>query len=139
NFHLFKTFRGIGTTATVDFLNDRLDNNAQFIRLRPQYTAQLNLSVAQPLLQSFGWDFSYLVVRVAEETADAAFYAYKAQLADFVQHVVEAYWNVVRARGQVQVARDSKALADRTVEENQARVRVGLFAPVAVLEAQADA
>src|SRR5438874_10644711 len=33
----------------------------------------------------------------------------------------------------------SKALADRTVEENQARVRVGLLPPVAVLEAQADA
>jgi outer membrane protein len=138
NFHLLKTFRS-GTTATIDFLNDRLDNNARFSQLRPQYQTQLNLSVTQPLLRSFGWDFTYLVVRVAEQTAEAAFYTYKGQLADFVEQVIEAYWNVVGNREQVAVARESKALADRTVEENQARVRVGLFAPVSVLEAQADA
>ena len=138
NFHLIKTFRP-GTTATVDFLNERVDNNAHFNQLRPQYKPQLNLSVVQPLLQNFGWDFSYLVVRVAEQTADAAVYTYKAQLADFVQQVIEAYWNVVRTREAVAVQRESKALADRTVEENQARVRVGLLPPVAVLEAQADA
>ncbi len=138
NFHLFKTFR-TGTLATIDFLNDRLDNSARFNTLRPEYVPQLNLSLVQPLLRNFGWDFSYLVVRVAQETADAAVYQYQAQLADFVESVIETYWNVVRARENVEVQRESKALADKTVEENQARVRVGLLPPVAVLEARADA
>ena len=52
---------------------------------------------------------------------------------------IDAYWNVVRARETLEVQRESKALADRTVDENEARVRVGLLPPVAVLEAQADA
>src|SRR6185295_4715195 len=77
NFHLLKTFR-TGTIASVDFLNDCLDNNARFIQLRPQYSPQLNLSVVQPLLRSFGWDFTYLVVKVAEQTADAAVFQYQA-------------------------------------------------------------
>jgi outer membrane protein TolC len=138
NLHLFKTFR-TGTLATIDFLNERLDNNARFNQLRPQYTSNLNFSLVQPLLRSFGWDFSYLVVRVAERTADAAVHQYEANLANFVQQVIESYWNVVRARENLEVQRESKALADRTVEENQARVRVGLLPPVATLEAQADA
>ncbi len=138
NFHLFKTFR-TGTLATIDFLNDRLDNNAAFQQLRPQYTPELTFSLVQPLLQNFGWDFSYLVVRIQEQTAEATLYSFAAQLANFVEQVIEAYWNVVRAREDVAVQRESKALADRTVEENQARVRVGLLPPVAVLEAQADA
>ena len=138
DFHLFKTFRS-GTLATIDFLNERLDNNARFNQLRPEYITHLNLSLVQPLLRNFGWDFSYLVVRVAEENADASVYQYQAALADFVEQVIEAYWNVVRARENVEVQHESKALADRTVEENQARVRVGLLPPVAVLEAQADA
>ena len=138
NFHLFKTFRS-GTVATIDALNDRLDNNARFSQLRPQYTAHLSLSVVQPLLRNFGWDFSYLVVRVAERMADASVYQYEAALADFVEAVIEAYWNVVRARDTLAVQRESKALADKTVEENEARVRVGLLPPVATLEAQADA
>ncbi len=138
NARLWKRLRS-GTLATVDFLNDRLDRNSSFDQLQPAYKPELRLSIVQPLLQNFGWDFSYLVVRVAEQTADAAVYQYQAQLADFVQQVIEAYWNVVGAREQVEVEHESKALADRTVAENEARVRVGLLAPVAVLEAQADA
>ena len=138
NFHLLKTFR-TGTQTVIDFLNERVDANARFNQLRPQYQPRLNFSVLQPLLRNFGWDFSYLVVRVAQQTADASVYQYEAQLADFVESVIEAYWNVVRARETLEVQRESKALADRTVDENEARVRVGLLPPVAVLEAQADA
>ena len=127
------------TQVVVDFDHERLDNNARFFQLRPQYDAALTLSVVQPLLRDFGWDFSYLVVRVAERNADASVYLYEAELADFVTLVIAAYWRVVAAREAVAVQEESKALADRTVTENEARVRVGLFAPVAVLEAQADA
>jgi outer membrane protein TolC len=138
NFHLFKMFRS-GTQVNLDSLNDRFDQNSQFNQLRPQYKPDLNFSLVQPLLQNFGWDFSYLIVRVAEQTADAAVYTYEANVANFVQQVIQAYWAVVGAREQVDVARDAKALADQTTEENRARVRVGLLAPVSILEAQADA
>jgi outer membrane protein TolC len=138
NFHLFKTFR-TGTVGTIDFLNQRLDTNARFQQLRPQYHPELNFSLIQPLLRNFGWDFTYLVVRVAEQTADAARYTYEAQLTDFVGTVIVAYWNVVRARENLEVQRESRELAVRTVEENEARVRVGLLPPVATLEARADA
>jgi len=138
NAHLFKLFR-TGTQVTIDSLNDRLDNNSRFSQLRPEFIPQLNLSLVQPLLQNFGWDFTYLVVRVSEQNADAAVYTYEATLANFVLQVIQAYWGVVGAREQVTVAQDAKALADRTVDENQARVRVGLLPPVSVLEAQADA
>ena len=138
NLHLLKLFRS-GTQVTIDSLNDRLDVNSRFNQLRPQYTPSLNFSLIQPLLQNFGWDFTYLVVRVAEQTADAAVYQYEATLADFVQQVIATYWTVVGARETVEVDRQAKELADRTVQENEARVRVGLLPPVSVLEAQADA
>lgn len=128
-----------GTRLDIDFLNERLDNNARFIQLRPQYTPQLGFSVVQPLLRDFGWDFSYLVVRAAERTADAAYYQYEADLSDFVVNVIIAYWAVVGRREAVEVRREAMVLAERTVTENQARVDVGLLAPVSVLEAQADA
>jgi outer membrane protein len=137
NLHLLKLFRS-GTQVTIDSLNDRFDANSRFNQLRPQYKPALNFSLIQPLLQNFGWDFSYLVVRIAEQTADAAAYQYEANVANFVQQVIGAYWAVVGARENVEVQRESRALAARTVEENQARVRVGLLPPVAVLEAQAD-
>jgi outer membrane protein TolC len=138
NFHLSKLLR-TGTLFQTNFLNDRLDNNASFVSLRPQYHPELGFSVLQPLLRDFGWDFSYLVVRVAEKESDSAVYLYEADLANFVDRVIRAYWGVVGQRETLQASREAKQLADRTVEENEARVRVGLFPPVAVLEAQADA
>lgn len=138
NLRLQKLLR-TGASFTVDFLNDRLDSNSRFQSLRPQYKPSVGFSVVQPLLRDLGWNFSYLVVRVAHEQADAAAFRYQAELADFVQEVIQAYWAVVGNREAVEVQRQSLALANRTVEENSARVKVGLFAPVAVLEAQADA
>ncbi len=138
NAYLRKLLR-TGARLNVDFLNERLDNNAQFIELRPQYTPEMGFSLVQPLLRDFGWDFSYLVVRVAERTADAAYYQYEADLTDFVVQVIIAYWAVVGRREAVEVRREAMVLAERTVSENQARVDVGLLPPVSVLEAQADA
>jgi outer membrane protein TolC len=135
---LAKLFRS-STQLRIDFLNDRTTSNASFVQLSPQYAPELRFSVVQPLLRDFGWDFSYMVVRVAEKYAAASLYQYEADLADFVLTVVDAYWNVVGARENVEVQRESLELAQRTVQENEARVRVGLLAPVAVLEAQAQA
>jgi outer membrane protein len=135
---LAKLFRS-STQFRVDFLNPRTTSNASFVQLSPQYAPELRFSIVQPLLRDFGWDFSYMIVRVAEQFADAALYQYEADLADFVLEVIDAYWNLVGARENVEVQRESLRLAERTVQENEARVRVGLLAPVAVLEAQAQA
>jgi outer membrane protein len=129
----------LGTQLSIDSENERVDNNATYVSLRPQYNPELRFSLVQPLLRDFGWDFTYLVVRAAERTADSSIYLYEADLANFVERVIRTYWAVVGARENVAVRQEAKHLADRTVEENEARVRVGLFAPVAVLEAQADA
>jgi outer membrane protein TolC len=117
NFHLSKLLRS-STRLQFDFLNDRLDNNASYLGFRPQYSPALSFSLVQPLLRDFGWDFSYLVVRSAERTADSAVYLYEADLADFVDRVIRSYWRVVGARESVEATLEAKQLADRTVVEN---------------------
>jgi len=136
--YLTKLFR-TGTQFRVDFLNDEFSSNARFVQLSPEYSPELRFSLVQPLLRDFGWDFSYTIVRAAERLADASVYQYEADLADFILTVIDAYWNVVGARENLDVRQEAHALAERTVEENEARVNVGLLAPVAVLEAKAQA
>ena len=50
-----------------------------------------------------------------------------------------AYWDLVFARSAVDVARRALSLADRLVEDNQARVEVGTLAPLDIVQAQAEA
>ncbi|MBI3767443.1 MAG: TolC family protein [Deltaproteobacteria bacterium] len=127
-----------GANFEIDFDNNRLVSNAKFQALVPQYKPQLLFSLNQPLLRNFGANFAYLLVDISNITSEQAQYTYRAQLANFVQSVVLAYWNVVNARETLAVRQKSLALAQQTLHENTERVRVGLLAPVSVTEARSQ-
>ena len=79
-------------------------------------------------------------MRVAERTAEGALLPVRGQRSPTsCEQVIDAYFAVMGARANLQVLREAEALAQRTVDENKARVKVGLLPPVAILEAQADA
>lgn len=127
-----------GGTFQIDFTNNRFVSNARFQGLIPQYQPELLFSLNQPLLRNFGSNFAYLLVNLSNISSEQAQYNYRAQLANFVKTVVQAYWNVVNARETLVVQRQSLALAQQTSRENDERVRVGLLAPVAVTEARSQ-
>lgn len=127
-----------GANFAIDFTNNRLTSNAHFQSLVPQYKPELLFSLNQPLLRNFGSNFAYLLVDITNVTSEQAQYNYRAQLADFVKSVVQAYWNVVNARETLVVRQQSLALAQQTLHENTERVRVGLLAPVSVTEARSQ-
>lgn len=128
-----------GATISLAFNNNRFDSNSAFFGLRPLYRPELDFSVTQPLLRDFGWGLSYLVVRIAEASSQAALHTYQAHLADFVLRVIEAYWGVVRATEELQVRKQGLELARTVVRQNRARASVGLLPPVAVKEAESTA
>ena len=133
-----KTLRS-GGDFRIDFTNNRFVSNAVFQGLVPQYKADLDFSLNQPLLRNFGLNFAYLLVNVTQLNSEAAAWTYRAQLADFVKRVISAYWVVVFTRQNLAVQQQSLELAQQTLRENNERVRVGLLAPVAVKEAESEA
>jgi len=133
-----KTLR-TGAEISGALTTNRQSLNAAFQTLRPQYTTDLQFSLNQPLLRDFGKNFAYLLVEVTETDSEAARYRYRAELANFVKRVIEAYWVVVFTRQNLVVQEQSHELALQTLRENEERVRVGLLAPVVVKEAQSQA
>ena len=127
-----------GADFSVSLATNRQNLNAFFQTLRPQYTTELLFSLNQPLLRDFGKNFAYLLVEISELGSEAARYRYRAELADFVKRVIEAYWVVVFTRQNLVVQEQSRDLAGETLRENQERVRVGLLAPVVVKEAESE-
>jgi outer membrane protein TolC len=133
-----KTLR-TGGDFHIDFTNNRFVSNARFQGLIPQYEPELVFSLNQPLLRNFGVNFAYLLVDATRLNSEAAAWTYRAQLADFVKRVIQAYWVVVFTRQNLEVQKQSLELARQTLRENNERVRVGLLAPVAVKEAESQA
>ena len=56
-----------------------------------------------------------------------------------IANVRNAYWDLAYARAAVDVAQRSLELAEKLVEDNQARVEVGTLAPIDVVQAEAEA
>ena len=128
-----------GTTVSASLASNELDQNSAFLGLRPEYRPELLFSITQPLLRDFGRDVTILLVRSAEATSEAAYYDYRARVADLVREVVEAYWAIVQTRENLRAEEDGLALARQLEKENDARVRAGVLPPIAVKEAAASA
>jgi len=139
NFAVDKVSAVTNGTFGVTFTNNRAASNNPFASLNPSYTPTLALSLSQPLLQNFGWQFATINVRIAESGQRAAQWSYAQALDDFVQRIGNEYWGVVNAEGQLAVARAALKFNQDLVRQNAISVKVGTLAPLDLQEAQSAA
>ena len=139
NFGLNKVSSVTNGTWGVTFNNDRALSNSAFAGVNPDYAPSLALSLSQPLLQSFGWEFATINVRIAESGQKQAQWTYGQALQDFVQKIGGDYWNVVLSEENLEVARAALTFNLDLVRQNAISVKVGTLAPINLQEAQSAA
>ena len=127
-----------GAQFELSFLNNRLENSVPNQVLKPSYRPHLAFSLTQPLLRDFGWGLTTIFVRIGENREEVSALGYQAKLAQLIQKITEAYWGVVFARENLTVQRKGVEAAEALLKGAEARVRTGVLAPVAVIEAQAE-
>ena len=136
NFGLNKVSSYTNGTFGLTFNNNRSSSNSAFSGVNPSYTPNLTLSLSQPLLQSFGWRFATISVRIAESNQKVAQWTYGQTLQDFVQRIGNEYWGVVLNEELLEVARAALRFNEELVRENTISVKVGTLAPLDLQEAQ---
>lgn len=128
-----------GGSASVSFTNSRLDTSNLFANFNPTFTATLTASYVQPLLRGFRADQTRQQLAISLINRDIAEESLRGTVAATVANVRNAYWDLAYARAAVDVSRRSLELAQKLVEDNQARVEVGTLAPIDVVQAEAEA
>jgi outer membrane protein len=136
NFGLSKVSALTNGTLGFTFDNERAYSNSSFSSINPSYVPQLALSVSQPLLRNFGWDFATLDVRIAESSQKQSQWNMEQNVEDFVLRIGTDYWNVVQAEENLQVAEYALRLNSDLVRQNRISLRVGTLAPIDLQEAQ---
>jgi outer membrane protein TolC len=128
-----------GGSYTVSWTNQRQASTDALATRNPSYQTGIVASYVQPLLRGFKVDnlrqqlaINVVNREISEESA-------RATVAQTVANVRNAYWDLVFAQSAVDVARRATDLADKLVEDNQARVEVGTLAPLDIVQAQAEA
>jgi len=123
-------------TFGITFDNERALSNSSFASINPSYVPQLGLSLSQPLLRNFGWNFATLNVRIAESSQKASQWNMEQAIQDFVLRIGTDYWNVVEAEENLQVAEYALRLNSDLVRQNRISLQVGTLAPIDLQEAQ---
>jgi outer membrane protein len=139
NASVAQELRFFGGSYSVAWTNQRQASNNSLATRNPSYQCGILASYVQPVLRGFRVDnlrqqlaISLINREISEESA-------RATVTQTLANVRNAYWDLVFAQSAVDVARRATDLADKLVEDNQARVEVGTLAPLDIVQAQAEA
>jgi outer membrane protein TolC len=135
NFGISKVLSASNATLGITFNNDRELTNSGFSPVNPVYTPTMVMSLSQPLLQNFGWQFATINIRLAESAQRSSQWNYASSVNDFVQRIGNDYWGVVQAEENLQVAQSALKFNNELVRVNRENVRLGMMAAVNLAEA----
>jgi outer membrane protein TolC len=104
----------------------------------PQLNSNLNFNYTQPLLRNFLIDPGRQQLMVARINEDIADLQLRQQLIATERVARNAYYDLIRAIGQLDVARQSLDIARTSLRQNERRVEVGTMAQIDILAAEAE-
>lgn len=102
------------------------------------YSTFAGVTVTQPLLRNFGFSANLYGLRVAKANRSISEWQYRQTVIDTVTSVIYAFNNLQQAHDNLRIARLSRDLAARLLNENEKRRAVGAIADADVTQAKAD-
>jgi outer membrane protein len=127
----------IGGSVTVGFNTLRRDTSARTQALPEFYSSSLFATLNYPLLQNRGQKRLDTAIERAENVVEIADLDLRRQLITAVALTQNDYLDLILARENLEVQRESLVLARELLEIARAQERVGTLAPIEVLSAEA--
>jgi len=137
NFSYSQAF-ATGTQLMLDFNNSRATNNALFSTLVPEIRSDFRFTFRQHLLSGFGLGPNLRFVHIAKNNREISDVAFRNQVVATVVQIENIYWDLVSAFETVRVNEQSVALAEKTVSDDRAQVKIGNLAPIEVTRAESE-
>ncbi|MBA3886005.1 MAG: TolC family protein [Acidobacteria bacterium] len=132
-----RLWRG-GGNYNVNWTNSRDETSSSNSTCNPCFSSGLQAQFTQPLLQNRAIDDTRATIRSNEINQRIALTNLSGSEVSILAQVRHAYWELVFARQALEAAHVSLELADKLVQDNQARVEIGTMAPIDIVQAQAE-
>ncbi len=127
-----------GTQLQVDFNNNRQTTTSTAASFNPSLRNTTRFQLTQPLLNGFGFAQNKQQIRVAKNNVEISDQQFTQQVMDIVSTVKRAYWELIFARENTKVTRQSFELAEKLYRDNQRQVEIGTLAPLELIRAEAE-
>jgi outer membrane protein len=127
-----------GTSFSAAFNNTRGSTSSTTSFYDPFVQSNFIFQGTQQLLNGWGLLANEHYIRIAKVNKNIADQLLAQQVITSITAVGNAYWELVFARGNVDVAKEEIALADKTYSDNKKQVDVGTLAPLEIVQAEAQ-
>jgi outer membrane protein len=104
----------------------------------PRLSSNFNFNFTQPLLRDFNIDATRQQLLIGQKQEEIVNLDLQQQITQTSRNVRAAYYDLIGAIKQLQVAQQSLDLAKESLKNNERRVEVGTIPPIDIVEAQAE-
>jgi outer membrane protein len=127
-----------GTSFSAAFNNTRASTTSGSVFFSPSVTSNFIFIANQQLLNGFGLLPNERYIRIAKLNKNIADQTFRQQVITSITAVGNAYWELVFARGNVDVALHQIELANKLYSDNKKQVDIGTLAPLEIVQAEAQ-
>ncbi|MBI1764604.1 MAG: TolC family protein [Acidobacteria bacterium] len=127
-----------GGNVNLSYDQSRTTSQNLFNALNPQFTSQLTVEFTQPLLRNRKIDAARRQLRIASKRLDLSDSQFRQRAIEIIAQAERAYWDLVFARRDADIKRESVALAQTQLEHNERLAKQGTLAPADVVSARVE-
>jgi outer membrane protein TolC len=125
-----------GMQYQVNFSAEKLGTNSGFYNYNPSLTANLGVSLSQPLIKNRGVSISRLPITLATSRLRKSQYDLRNSLLALVSTAENAYWDLVLARESLRVAESARDLAEQALKRSERELELGALSPLDIFNPQ---
>ena len=127
-----------GTNIQASFNATKLSSNSSFDFLNPSVSSAVGFQFTQPLLRN-RWLFANRApLVIARRSLQGSRALFEAQVSTAIQLIVGQYWNVVQARGNLEVAQKSLDAAEATYMHDKRSLELGALPPLDIYRSESQ-
>ncbi len=127
-----------GTNYQVSFNSVKGSSNAPINILNPFYATGLSFTFTQPLLRGFGLFVNRAPILIAQRGITQSRANFEMEVNDLILQVVTDYWNVVQARENLVVQRESMDEAQKSYDRDKHALELGALPPLDIYRSESQ-
>jgi outer membrane protein len=127
-----------GTNVGINLNASKNSSNSIFSTFNPSIFTTLNFSLTQPLLRNRGLFVNRAPIVIARRNLAQSRSNFEAQVNDAASSAINAYWDVVQARENLNVLRKSLEAAEATYQQNKRALELGALPPLDIYRSQSQ-
>ncbi len=115
-----------------------IESRDSAVAFNPSFVSTVQFELRQPLFRSFRMDQTRRQIEIAKRALDLSDSQFRQRVIEIITQVQNAYWDLIFALRNVEIAEQSLELAKANLENNRRQVQAGTLAPIELAQSEAE-